>query len=120
MELVLEFAIILAVCFAGEILYFLLPLPVPASIYGLVIMLILLLIGVVKERQIARVSSFILGIMTMCFIPSAVGLIGVWNDAMRMLAPLLLSAFIGLPLVMIVTGRAVQAVRRRKGGERDE
>ena len=48
MSLVFEFGIILAVCLAGELLHALLPLPVPASIYGLCLLLLLLLTGVVS------------------------------------------------------------------------
>ena len=37
-----QFFIILAISFVGEILHMVLPLPVPASIYGLVLMLLAL------------------------------------------------------------------------------
>ena len=41
MKYIKQLAIILAVTAVGEILKYLLPLPVPASIYGLVLMLVL-------------------------------------------------------------------------------
>ena len=47
MKYVRQFLIILVVSFAGELLNFLLPLPVPASIYGLVIMLLCLMTGLI-------------------------------------------------------------------------
>ena len=86
MSLVFEFGIILAVCLAGELLHALLPLPVPASIYGLCLLLLLLLTGVVKEKHIARAAGFLLGIMSLLFVPAAAGILSVWDEAKRLLA----------------------------------
>ena len=47
-------AILLGVSFAGELLSRALPLPVPGSIYGLVILLALLLSGALKVEKVAR------------------------------------------------------------------
>ena len=47
-----QFFLILAISFAGEILHMVLPLPVPASIYGLVLMLLALVTGIVKIEQV--------------------------------------------------------------------
>ena len=48
MKYVKQFAIILLVSLVGELMSFLLPLPVPASNYGLVLMLFSLLTGLIK------------------------------------------------------------------------
>ena len=42
MKYIFQFARILVFCLLGELLHFLLPLPVPASIYGLVLLLLAL------------------------------------------------------------------------------
>ncbi len=115
MSLVYEFGIILAVCLAGELLHWLLPLPVPASIYALCLLLVLLLTGIVKEKNIARAAGFLLNIMTMLFIPAAVGLISVWADARRMLAPLAVAIVPITVVVMAATGVSVQKIRKRRG-----
>ena len=47
MKYLKQFAIILAVCLVGEVLKGLLPLPIPASVYGLVLMLLALMCGAV-------------------------------------------------------------------------
>ena len=39
MKLVFEFARIAAFCFAGEVCHLVLPLPIPASVYGLMLLL---------------------------------------------------------------------------------
>ena len=48
MGALMEFAIILGISLAAEMLHALLPLPVPASIYGMVLMLLLLMMGALK------------------------------------------------------------------------
>ena len=47
-----QFAVILGVCLLGEGLRWLLPLPIPASIYGLALMLLLLVSRLVKLEQV--------------------------------------------------------------------
>ena len=47
-KLLRQFLVIMAVSFVGEILHAVLPLPIPASIYGLVLMLALLMTGALK------------------------------------------------------------------------
>ena len=63
------------ISFAGELLKELLPFPVPASIYGLVLMLLALVTGIVKVEQVNDVSTFLLDVMPVMFIPASVGLI---------------------------------------------
>lgn len=79
MRTIKQFAILVSVCFVGEILHALIPLPVPASIYGLVIMFALLQLKIVPLDKVEEVSDGILGIMPLLFIPSTVGLILAWD-----------------------------------------
>ena len=74
MKLLYQFGVILAVTFVGELLYALLPLPIPASIYGLIVMLICLGTKVVKLSQVKIAADFLIDIMPPMFIPAAVGL----------------------------------------------
>ena len=52
MKYLKQFLIILAISLLGEVLKELLPLPIPASIYGMVFLFILLLTGVIKLDQV--------------------------------------------------------------------
>lgn len=58
MKYVKQFMIIVGVSFLGEMLHSLLPLPVPASIYGLLILFMLLMTGILKLEQIEETSEF--------------------------------------------------------------
>ena len=73
MKLLYQFGVILTVTFLGEVLYTLLPFPIPASIYGLVLMLLFLCTKVIKLHQVKIAADFLIDIMPPMFIPAAVG-----------------------------------------------
>ena len=79
MRLVKQFTILVIVCFIGEILHELIPLPVPASIYGLVLMFAALQTKLMPLEAVEEISDGLLGIMPLLFIPSTVGLILAWD-----------------------------------------
>lgn len=114
MNLLLQFLIILSVSFAGEVFHVLIPLPIPASIYGLLIMLVLLCTGLVKIHQVHKVSMFLLEIMSIMFVPPAVGLIARWADIRQMLMPVILSATVGTILTMATVGLVTQIIIRKR------
>ena len=123
MKLLYQFGVILAVTFVGELLYALLPLPIPASIYGLIVMLICLGTKVVKLSQVKIAADFLIDIMPPMFIPSAVGLITVWADLKEIVVPVMMIIVITTIFVMICTGKVSQGIidyRRKKEVERKD
>ena len=123
MKLLYQFGVILAVTFVGELLYALLPLPIPASIYGLIVMLICLGTKVVKLSQVKIAANFLIDIMPPMFIPSAVGLITVWADLKEIVVPVMMIIVITTIFVMICTGKVSQGIidyRRKKEVERKD
>ena len=87
MKYLKQLAIIIAVSFAGEDLRFILPFPIPAGIYGLVIMFVLLYSRVLKPESVETVSDFLIEIMEVMFVPGAVGIIAAWDRLQSMLLP---------------------------------
>ncbi|MDO5424789.1 MAG: CidA/LrgA family protein [Eubacteriales bacterium] len=121
MKLLYQFGVILAVTFLGEVLHGLLPLPVPASIYGLVLMLLALCTKIIKLENVKIAADFLLEIMPPMFIPAAVGLLTAWAGLKEILVPVVVITVVTTVLVMVVTGRVSQAViRLKKGGEERE
>ena len=114
MKLLYQFGGILAVTFVGELLYALLPLPIPASIYGLIVMLICLGTKVVKLSQVKIAADFLIDIMPPMFIPAAVGLIVVWGDLKEILIPVVVITCLSTVIVMVCTGKVTQTLIRRK------
>ena len=114
MKLLYQFGVILAVTFVGELLYALLPLPIPASIDGLIVMLICLGTKVVKLSQVKIAADFLIDIMPPMFIPAAVGLIVVWGDLKEILIPVVVITCLSTVIVMVCTGKVTQTLIRRK------
>ena len=114
MKSLYQFGVILAVTFVGELLYALLPLPIPASIYGLIVMLICLGTKVVKLSRVKIAADFLIDIMPPMFIPAAVGLIVVWGDLKEILIPVVVITCLSTVIVMVCTGKVTQTLIRRK------
>ena len=108
MKYLRQFVIILGVSFLGEILRVILPLPVPASVYGLICMLLLLKSGILKVGQVKEVSKFLIEIMPVMFVPAAVGLIESWNSLREVLIPVAIIITVTTVFVMAVTGKTAQ------------
>ena len=70
MKYLRQFMMILLVSFLGELLKYAIPLPVPASIYGLVILFILLETGALKLDAVKDTAIFLIEIMPLMFIPA--------------------------------------------------
>ena len=107
-------AIIFGVSFVGEVVYKFLGLPIPASIYGLIIMMILLETKIIKFEQIKDVGSFMLNIMIVTFVPSTVGVMTAVEELKTFLIPILIVLFLVTVIVMVVTGRVSQFVIERR------
>lgn len=112
MKYLKQFLIILGISFVGEALKYFLPLPIPASIYGMVLLFILLLTGVVKLDDVQDVGKFLIEIMPVMFIPAGVGLMASWGVLKPMLVPVVVIIVVSLVLVMGISGRITQRVIR--------
>ena len=119
MKYIFRLSIILGVSLLGELLNALLPLPVPGSIYGLVLMLAGLCTGVIPLREVNATGRFLIEIMPVMFIPAAVGLLNSWGVLRPMLVPVTVIMVTSTFLVMGVTGRVTQALMRRGRGKED-
>ena len=68
---IFQFARITAFCLAGEVLAAVLPLPIPASVYGLLLMVAALKTGLLKLEQVRETGLFLTGIFPLLFVPAA-------------------------------------------------
>lgn len=124
MSVIAELALIFGICLAGEVIAALLPVQFPASVIGLLLLMVLLFAGVIKTRHIQRVTEFFMANMAFVFVPACVSVM----QQYELIRPQLL-AFLGIcllttPLVYLTTAWTVQgimALRRRggKGAEQD-
>ena len=122
MKYVRQFLIILSISFVGELLHFLLPLPVPASIYGMVILFVGLLGGWIPLDAVKDTGKFLIEIMPVMFIPAGVGLIDSFAALQPVLVPVCVITVVCVVTVMAATGLSSQMVLRleQKKGEKHE
>ena len=115
MKFLRQFGIILLLSALGEGLHALLPLPVPASVYGLVLMLAALMTGIIKVGQVEETADFLIEIMPVMFVPA--GLLNAWGVLQPIWVPVVMITVITTVIVMVVTGRVTQTVieKDRKG-----
>lgn len=114
MKYLRQFSIILFVSFLGELLRMLIPLPVPASVYGLLLMLAALCSGIIKLEQVQDAAGFLIEIMPVMFIPAAVGLLESWTDLRPVCGPFIIITALTTVIVMTVTGRVTQFMIRKE------
>ena len=118
MALLRQFAIIAGVSFLGEGLRVLLPLPIPASVYGLVLMLVGLSTGIIRMEKVQYGAAFLIEIMPVMFIPAAVGLIEIITDMKGALLPVAGVIVLTTIIVMAATGRTAQWIIEREAGKK--
>ena len=117
MKYIIQFEIILAISLIGELLNRVIPLPVPASIYGMIILFTALCTGIIKLSAVKAVGTFLISIMPMMFIPASVGLIESWGIMQNFLTAIIVISLVSTLFVVAVTGHVTQFIINRKRKE---
>lgn len=110
MKYVFQFARIMGFCLLGEVLHAVLPLPVPASIYGLVLLAAALLTGIVKIEQVKETGDFLSGLFPILFIPTVAGVMEVWDLIGGNLIPIVIALVPVTWAVMAAAGKVTQRI----------
>ncbi len=114
MKYLSQFGIILAISFVGEVLNKVIPLPVPASIYGMIILFIALVCGGLKLSSVKDTGKFLIDIMPLLFIPATVGLIDAWSAMQEFVVAIIVISLISTVAVAAASGRITQYIINRK------
>lgn len=114
MKYVKQFGIILLISVLGEILHEIIPLPIPASIYGIIILFFCLELKLLSVSSIKETSAFLLEIMPLMFIPAAVGLMDAWDILLPSLLAYIVITLVSTFIVMAAAGRVTQALMLHK------
>ncbi len=110
MKFIRQLAIIMTISFLAELLEILLPLPVTASIYGLVLMLVALVTKLVPLEKVERAADFLMELLPILFVPSTVSIIANVEALQEMLLPLVVICLVTTVLILAVTGRTAQGI----------
>ncbi len=112
MKLMKQLAVIMTISFLAELMEILIPLPVAASVYGLLLMLIGLVTKIIPLEKVEDGADFLIEIMPILFVPPTVGLIANVEALRQMLVPLFVISITTTILIMAVTGRVTQRLMR--------
>jgi len=109
-----SFAIIFAISLIGELLHAYIPLPIPASVYGVLLLFLALAGKVIPLEWVESGADLLIFIMPLLFVPSVVKLVTLKSLILDNLIPLLLIIVISSVVVMVVTGKVSQWMIERK------
>lgn len=112
MKYLIQFLIIIAFSFLGELLHFCLPLPIPASIYGIILLFFALEMKWLSVKDIRETSAFLIAVMPVMFIPAAVGLMDSWKSIGNAWLAYIVVTVVSTFVVMGVSGWITQKVIR--------
>lgn len=116
MKYLSQFLIIMGFTLAGEALQRLIPLPIPASVYGLLLLFAALCFKLVKLEQVKDTGSFLTSILPILFVSPAVGIVEDWALIRKDLLAILILLVASTVLTFGISGRITQAILK-KGGE---
>lgn len=109
--------IIFCISFLGELLNLWIPLPVPAGVYGLLLLLGALCSGVVKLPDVEDFGRFMIEMMPLMFIPGSAGVVEHYKEIMNIIWPFLIAVLLSTVVVMAVTGVVTQRMIRKREGK---
>lgn len=118
MKFIKQLSIILIISFLAEFLEYLIPLPIAASVYGLLLMLTGLITKVIPLKKVEGAADFLVEVMPVMFILPTVSIITCWDLVRQMLVPLFVICLVSTVFVMTVTGRVSQSIIRKGRGKR--
>ena len=122
MKYMIQIGVISTIAFVAELLHFILPLPIPASVYGMAILFLFLCLGIIKLEMVEDAADWILSVMPIFFIAPTVGLIEACSDIKGQVIPLVFICFVSTVVVTAITGLIAQAIirlRKERKGEKE-
>lgn len=117
MNYLFQFLVILVFSFLGEGLHELLPLPIPASIYGMVLLFLALSLKLVKLEQVKDTGHYLVNIMAVMFVSPAVGLLTCWDVVRENLVSVCVMMVVSLLLTFFVSGFVTKLAMKKEGKE---
>ena len=116
MKYLKQICLILLFSFLGEFCRFLIPYPIPASIYGMALMFAALSLKIIRLEQVRDAGSFLSSILPVLFVAPAVSLLECWDLLREALIPLLIVTLLSTVITFAAGGILTQWLTRGKGG----
>ncbi len=110
MKYLMQFGIIIGLSLVGEVLNSVIPLPVPASVWGMVLLFVLLCLKVINLDQVQDAADFLLSIMTVMFVPVGASLITSFADIKDEILGIFAIIIVSTVVCFLVTGKVAQRI----------
>lgn len=115
MKYLKQLLVIVAFSMLGELLAAVIPLPIPAAIYGIVLLFLALLTGILKSEQVSETAHYLISVMPLFFVAPTVKLLGYWGVIAPALVPICVVLVSSTVVVFTVAGLVTQWLRRKEG-----
>lgn len=115
MKYLTQFLIIMGFTLSGEALQRIIPLPIPASVYGLALLFLALCLKIVRLEQVKEAGSFLSSILPILFVSPAVGIVEDWGLIRDDLLAIVLLLVASTIAVFGISGRVAQAFLKKGG-----
>ena len=114
-----QICLIILFSFLGELCRYLIPLSIPASIYGMVLLFAALALKIIRIESVRETGTFLTSLLPLLFVAPAVRLMECWFQMRPVLIPLLLIVLVVTILVFAAGGLVTQWMIG-KGEKKDE
>lgn len=114
MKYLSQFLIILGFTLLGEALQRIVPLPIPASVYGIVLLFLALCFKLIRLEQVKKAGGFLTSILPVLFVAPAVGILENWALIKGALVPMFLLVLASTMLTFGISGRIAQAIMKKE------
>ena len=120
MKFVKQFLIIVTVSLLGELLAWLIPLPIPGGIYGLILMFCALKFKIFPLSKVKETSKFFIDIMPIFFVPPGVAILDSLDILKTHWWQITLAAILSTFVVMIISGKITTLILTLSKGRAKE
>lgn len=110
MNVLIKMGLIFGICLAGEAVSRILPFPFPGGVISMVILLVLLLTGAIRLRQVEEPTNFMVSNLLFFFIPACVGIVQYLDLIRDNIVALLTVCIVSTVLTFAVTAYAIRLV----------
>lgn len=124
MKIIKQIGIIFTVCWVSLVIEKILPFAFPASVIGMILLLICLMTGILKMEHIQEKADFLLENMAFFFIPAGVSIINYFdvlkNSVIQLIVICVVSTVVTFAVTAYTVTFTIRLMNRRKEEKRDE
>ena len=119
MKYIRQFAIIMLFSLLGELCHLIIPIPIPASIYGMVLLFLSLAFKLLKIDAVKETGSFLVSLLPLLFVAPAAKIMAYWGVIKENWLPIIAITVISTFVVFAVwrekidVGGLLRSVMRR-------